>query len=39
MLLCVIPTREYTLLKEIVLEFDNDAFFLITDTYEVFSGN
>lgn len=39
MLLCVIPTKQYTILKEYVLEIDKNAFFLITDTYEVFRGN
>ena len=34
MLMCVIPTKEYFILKEIVLKIDNDAFFLITDSYE-----
>lgn len=34
MLLCVIPTREYYNLKEVVLEIDKQAFFLITDAYE-----
>ena len=32
--MCVIPTKEYFILKEIVLKIDNDAFFLITDSYE-----
>lgn len=34
MLMCVIPTKEYFGLKEIVLKIDKDAFFLITDSYE-----
>ncbi len=34
-LFCVVPTREYYLLKEVINEIDNDVFFLITDTYEV----
>ena len=35
MLLCVIPTSEYFILKEVVLTIDKNAFFLITDSYEV----
>ena len=35
MLMSVIPTREYFILKETVREIDKEAFFLITDTYEV----
>ena len=35
MLLCVMPTREYTFVKEIIKELDNKAFFLITDSYYV----
>lgn len=34
-LLCVIPTVEYTRLKEIIKELDKNAFFLITDSYSV----
>lgn len=34
MLMCVIPTREYTMLKEIILEIDKEAFFVIIDCYE-----
>ena len=33
LLLCVIPTKEYFLVKEVVLEIDKNAFFLITDSY------
>lgn len=35
MLLCVIPTIEYTKVKEVIREIDKDAFFLITDSYSV----
>lgn len=35
MLMCVIPTTEYTRVKEVVREIDRDAFFLITDSYYV----
>lgn len=38
LLLCVIPTREYFLVKEVVLEIDKNAFFLITDSYEAVGG-
>ena len=35
MIICVLPTREYTKLKEVVKEIDKDVFFLITDSYFV----
>ena len=35
MLMCVIPTKFYINLKEVVKEIDKDAFFLITDSYYV----
>lgn len=38
MLMCVIPTREYYKLKEGISEIDKDAFFVITDSYEVKGG-
>lgn len=34
MIMCVIPTKEYFNLKEVVLKIDKEAFFLITDSYE-----
>lgn len=38
MILCVIPTREYFLVKEVVTAIDKQAFFLITDSYEAVGG-
>ena len=35
LLFCTVPTKEYFLLKEGILRIDKDAFFIITDTYEV----
>lgn len=35
MLLCVLPTREYTMVKEVIKEIDSKVFFLITDSYYV----
>lgn len=35
---CVIPTREYFRLKEGINKIDNDAFFIVTDAYEVYGG-
>ncbi|MGM9881789.1 MAG: YitT family protein [Bacilli bacterium] len=35
MLVCVIPTVKYSILKETIREIDKDAFFLITDSYFV----
>ena len=36
--MCVIPTNEYFMLKEVVQTIDKDAFFLIIDSYEVVGG-
>ena len=37
-LFCVIPTREYFKLKEGIHAIDKEAFFVVTDAYEVFGG-
>lgn len=37
-LMCVIPTREYFLVKEGIHEIDKNAFFVVADAYEVY-GN
>ena len=37
-LLCVVPTKEYFKLKEGIHEIDAEAFFVVTDAYEVFGG-
>ena len=37
-LLCVLPTRDYYKLKEGIHEIDKEAFFVVTDAYEVFGG-
>lgn len=37
-LFCVIPTREYFLLKEGINKIDKDVFFVATDAYEVLGG-
>lgn len=37
-LLCTIPTKRYFLLKEGILQIDKQAFFIVTDTYEVKGG-
>ena len=37
-LMCVIPTREYTVVKEGIHLIDSDAFFVVSDAYEV-NGN
>ena len=37
-LMCVVPTRDYYLFKETVLEIDKNAFFVINDCYEVTGG-
>lgn len=37
-MLCTVPTKEYFILKEGILQIDKDAFFIVTDTYEVRGG-
>ncbi len=37
-LFCVIPTREYYVLKEGIYKIDQNAFFVATDAYEVYGG-
>lgn len=37
-LFCVIPTKEYFKLKEGISSIDNEAFFVVTDAYEVYGG-
>lgn len=37
-LMCVVPTRQYYQAKEVIQDIDKDAFFLITDTYEIYGG-
>ncbi len=37
-MLCTIPTKEYFVLKEGILQIDKEAFFIVTDTYEVRGG-
>ena len=34
----VLPTKDYYKLKEGIKKIDSDAFYIITDTYEVFGG-
>lgn len=37
-LLCVLPTKEYYSFKQGILEIDENAFFVVTDAYEVVGG-
>ena len=37
-IMCIIPTKEYFLAKEGIHKIDPDAFFLVTDSYEVYGG-
>lgn len=37
-LFCVVPTRDYYLLKEGIYRIDKRAFFVVCDAYEVFGG-
>lgn len=37
-ILCVVPTSDYYRVKEGIHEIDKEAFFVVTDAYEVFGG-
>lgn len=37
-IMCIIPTKEYFLAKEGIHQIDPNAFFLVTDSYEVYGG-
>lgn len=37
-LMCAVPTKQYYEVKNIIQEIDEDVFFLITDTYEIYGG-
>ena len=37
-IMCIIPTKEYYVFKEGIHEIDKDAFFVVTDAYEVSGG-
>ena len=37
-IMCIIPTKEYFFAKEGIHEIDPNAFFLVTDAYEVYGG-
>ena len=37
-IMCIIPTKEYFLAKEGIHNIDSEAFFVVTDAYEVFGG-
>ena len=36
--MCNVPTRKYYHTKEVIQNIDKDAFFVITDTYEIYGG-
>ena len=38
MLMCVVPTERYSLLKSAIREIDDDAFIIVSDCYEVLGG-
>lgn len=38
-IMCIIPTKDYYLAKEAILGIDPNAFFLVTDAYEVSGGS
>ena len=37
-LMVIVPTKEYFILKESILEMDSNAFFVVTDSYQVSGG-
>ena len=37
-IMTVIPNREYFRLKEGIKEIDKNAFFIVTDSYQVYGG-
>lgn len=37
-LMCAVPTRQYCLLRDVIQNIDEDVFFLVTDTYEIYGG-
>lgn len=37
-IMCVVPTEKYLILKEKIIEVDNDAFLTVLDSYEVYGG-
>ena len=37
-LMAVLPTKDYYLLRDGIKKIDDKAFYIITDTYEVFGG-
>ena len=37
-IMCIIPTKEYFIAKEGIHEIDSNAFFVVTDAYEVSGG-
>lgn len=38
MLMCVVPTKDYSLFKEIILTIDKNAFLIINDCYDIEGG-
>lgn len=38
MIMCILPTKEYFFAKEVIKEIDPNAFFVVTDAYEVSGG-
>ena len=38
-IMCTVPTKQYFILKEGINQIDEEAFFVVADTYEVFGGS
>ena len=38
-IMCVLPTKDYYMFKNVVQQIDPNAFFIISDCYEVYGGH
>ena len=38
-IMCIVPTKDYFIVKEGIKKIDPEAFFLVTDAYEVSGGS
>ena len=38
LIMCVVPTKDYYMFKNVIESIDPEAFFIISDCYEVYGG-
>ncbi len=38
LIMCVVPTKDYYMFKNVIEQIDHEAFFIISDCYEVYGG-